>query len=43
MVVAALGTTPSGMGHTNLPHLLDAAFAIFGSQPSSLLDHGGFS
>jgi hypothetical protein len=28
---------------TNSPHLLDVAFAIFGSQPGSFLDHGGSS
>jgi hypothetical protein len=25
---------------TNFSHLLDVAFAIFGSKPGSLLDHG---
>src|SRR5215813_3269326 len=26
----------------NLPHLFNVAFAIFGSEPGSLLDHGSF-
>src|ERR1700730_1670762 len=29
------------LGITNLPHLLDVAFAVLGSEPRSLLDHGG--